>query len=197
MVGLAISVVVAGSLTGAFCDASTAVQAFEKQEPGEHATARAYEEPLPAVTRLATMELKVLDDATGRPISGVEVIVPNSVEGKRYTLRADVGGILKFDYVYVGNKPVLGLELRKEGYVPLRYECGAEGLPETLRDGLTFRLRHGITMGGIVVDEAYHSVNGATVVMTVGKYGAGKRDANPKGNEENIDIVSQTGRDGR
>jgi hypothetical protein len=52
-------------------------------------------------------------------------------------------------------------------------------------------------MGGIVVHAADRPVEGVTVVMTVRKYGPGKRTANPTGYEIYYQIPSRTGPDGR
>ena len=52
-------------------------------------------------------------------------------------------------------------------------------------------------MGGIVVGAADQPVEGVTVVMTVGKYGPGKRPKNPVGYEMYYEVPSRTGPDGR
>ncbi len=195
--GMTTAIGVGGRLAGAVGDAPRAAQAAGKRQPGEPELVRAYDLPLPMVARLATAELKVLDDATGRPIDGVTVIVYNYLDGKKYTPRTDSGGRLRLEYPHVGDRPVLNIELRKEGYVPLRYGWGQEDGADPPRDVLTFKLRRGITMGGIVVHADDLPVEGVTVVTTVKKYGPGKRAANPTGDEIYYEVPSRTGRDGR
>lgn len=195
--GMTTAIGVGGRLAGNIGDAPRAAQAAGERQPDEPVLVRAYERPLPEVARLATAELKVVDDATGQPIGGVEVIMYNYVDGKRYTPRTDAGGRLRFEYPYVGDRPVLNIELRKDGYIPLRYGWGQEEGEEPPGDGLTFKLRRGITMGGIVVHADDQPVEGVTVVATVKKYGPGKRAANPTGLEIYYEVPSRTGRNGR
>ena len=52
-------------------------------------------------------------------------------------------------------------------------------------------------MGGVVVYAADRPVEGVTVVMTVSKYGPGKRPKNPIGYEMYYEVPSKTGPDGR
>ena len=44
----------------------------------------------------------------------------NYVDLQDYSIRRNPSGRLRFQYPYVGAKPHLGVELRKNGYVPLR-----------------------------------------------------------------------------
>lgn len=186
-----------GGLAGGAGDPPKAAQVAGKRGPGEPVRARAYDLPLPVVARLAIADLKVIDDATGQPIGGVEVMVFNSVDGRTYTPRTDERGRLRLEYPYIGVRPFLNMELRKEGFVPLRYSRGHEGGPDVPRGELGFRLRRGTTMGGIVVHADDQPIEGAIVVMTVKKYGAGKRTPNPTGEEFYYEVPSRTGRDGR
>ena len=50
-----------------------------------------------------------------------------------------------------------------------------------LPEAWTFRLRHGTTMGGIVVAAAEQPVEGATVLMSVTSFGRGVRPVNSTG----------------
>ena len=89
------------------------------------------------------------------------------------------------------------IELRKNGYVPLRYSWGDDVRPDPPADVLTFRLRRGMTMGGIVVGVADRPVEGVTVVMTVSRYGPGKRPKNAVGDGYYYEVPSRTGPDGK
>jgi hypothetical protein len=161
------------------------------------APVHAYDQPVPDFARFHTATIDVLDDETGKPLAGVSVRLFNLVDRRFHEFPTDPQGRLAFTYPYTGDRPYLNLELRKQGYVPLRQGWGFQGEPEAPKDVLTLRLRRGTTMGGIVVHAAERPVEGVTVVMTVTEYGPGKRAANPTGHEIYYEVPSRTGSDGR
>ncbi len=65
------------------------------------------------------------------------------------------------------------------------------------REPISFKLRRGTTIGGIVVHADDQPVEGVTVVLTVTKSGPGKRAANPTGDEACYEVPATTGPDGR
>ncbi len=170
--------------------------ARQEAPPADAEIFRAYDRPAPAPARFHTVDLTVLDDETGRPLGDVEIRIVNSVDARFHTSRTDAQGRLRFEYPSVRGQFSVNIELRKDGYVPLRSWWGSEdgAKPPNQR---TFRLRRGTTMGGIVVAAADRPIEGATVVMTVVKLGPGKRPDNPTGQEIYWEIPSRTGRDGR
>jgi beta-lactamase regulating signal transducer with metallopeptidase domain len=161
------------------------------------ALVRAYDVPVPVSAKFHTATLIVLDDETDKPLAGVDVMLLNYVDLKYHTFPTDSNGRLRFEYPYNGAKPVLNLEVRKNGCVPVRHAWGFDDGPDQPADAVTIRLRRGTTMGGIVVYAADQPVEGVTVVMTVSKYGPGKRPNNPVGYEMYYEIPSRTGPDGR
>jgi hypothetical protein len=173
--------------------AAQADGAVEKDAP-----VRAYRHPLKAAAKFHTITLTVLDDETGKPLSGAEATVLNYVELLDYRFRTDSAGRLRFEYPYIGSPRMLNVEVRKNGYVPVRAGAYREDDPDRKpRDEITIRLRRGTTMGGIVVYAGDRPVEGVTVVMTVNKYGPGKRPENPTGHEIYYEVPTKTGPDGR
>jgi hypothetical protein len=168
----------------------------EQQAADADAAVRAYDQPLPASASLRAGTVTVLDDETSGPLGDVEVQVVNYVDGNRHIFRTDSRGRLRFDYPVLHSDPVGNIEVRKNGYVPLRYTWGHDGGPKA-PDDVTLRLRRGITMGGVIVAAADRPVEGVTVVMTVAKCGPTSRSANPTGYEIYHEIPSRTGPDGR
>jgi hypothetical protein len=112
-----------------------------EQEP----LARAHGQDVPSSARFHTVMLTVLDDGTNQPLSDTEVIVLNYVDLKDYPFKTDARGRLRFTYPYVGGTPLLNIELRKNGYVPLRRGWGFKNDPEKPVDALAIRLRRGTT----------------------------------------------------
>jgi beta-lactamase regulating signal transducer with metallopeptidase domain len=165
--------------------------------PANGLPVRAYNQPVPNSAKYHTVTLTLLDDETNKPLADAEVIVLNYVDLRDYTFPTDSSGRLRFEYPYIGAKPQLNIELRKNGYVPVRHAWGFENEMYHATDALTVRLRRGTTMGGIVVYVGDQPVEGVTVVMTVSKYGAGKRPENPTGHEIYFEVPSTTGPDGR
>ena len=161
------------------------------------ALVRAYDVPVPVSAKFHTATLIVLDDETNKPLAGVDVMLLNYVDLRYHTFPTDPSGRLRFEYPYTGAKPMLSLEVRKNGYVPVRHAWGFDDGSDQPTDAVTIRLRRGTTMGGIVVYAADQPVEGVTVVMTVSKYGPGKRPKNPVGYEMYYEIPSRTGPDGR
>jgi hypothetical protein len=160
-------------------------------------TLRAYDQPVPNSAKFHTVTVTVLDDETTKPVADAQIIVINYVDLKERSFLTGASGRLRFEYPYVGTKPQLSVELRKDGYVPLRQGWVSENDPRKPVDALTIRLRRGTTMGGIVVYKNDQPVEDVMVVMTVSKYGPGKRPANPTGHEIYYEVPSRTGRDGR
>jgi len=157
---------------------------------------RAYDLPIPDSAKLHTVTLTVLDDETSKPLLGVEAEILNYVDLEYKNYFTDKNGRLRFEYPWIG-KPELSIELRKNGYVPLRHSWADGEGAEPVVDELTMKLRRGTTMGGIVVYAQDQPVQGVTVVMTVNKYGRDKRPGNPTGHEIYFEIPSRTGPDGR
>jgi hypothetical protein len=160
------------------------------------APVRAYGPPAPTTATLHTATLAVLDDETGRPLADVEVRIQNDVDWGTHVFQTNAGGQLRFEHPFLHAEPTISFEVRRDGYVPLGQGWGYNGRP-TRPETVTFRLRRGITMGGIVVSEAGRPVEGATVRMTVTRYGPNARPVNPTGNEYYNDVPSRTGPDGR
>jgi hypothetical protein len=157
---------------------------------------RAYDRSLPRSTLFRTIVLTVLDHETSRPLADAVVRVKNDIDFRTYAFRTDRRGCLLLEYPSLRGEPVLSIEVRKDGYVPLGRSWvgdGKSGPPEAW----TFRLRRGTTMGGIVVAAAERPVEGATVLMTVQRYGPGERPANSTGSEYFLRIPLRTGPDGR
>jgi hypothetical protein len=165
--------------------------------PDDAPPVRAYNQPVPNSAKFHTVNLTVLDDATNKPLADADVLVLNDVDLKYYTFPTGPSGRLRFQYPYVGAKPQVSLELRKNGYVPLRRGLGFDNDPNGPVDAIVIRLRRGTTMGGIVVYKSDQPVEAVTVVMTVQGYGPGKRPENPTGHEIYYEVPSRTGPDGR
>jgi hypothetical protein len=165
--------------------------------PAEDATVRAYYSTVPDSASFHTGLLTVLDDETGQPLSGVEVRILNYVDASRFhVFPTDSRGHLRFEYPWIGAGPAGHIEVRKNGYVPVRYEWWPDGGPKP-PDALNLRLRRGTTMGGIVVAEADRPVEGVTVLVTVTRYGPGIRVPIATGHESYYEVPSRTGPDGR
>ncbi len=164
--------------------------------PADDAAVRAYDQPVPVRGHFHIVSLTVLDDATNRPLPDAEIRILNYVDSNDHVFRTDPHGRLRFECLSDRLEPAGHIEVRKDGYVPLRYAWGFDtGPPKP--DSLRLRLRRGTTMGGKVVAAANRPVEGVTVVMTVGKYGVGKRADNPTGYESFFEIPMRTGPDGR
>ncbi len=157
---------------------------------------RAYDQPARAAAKFYTIRLTAVNDDTNQPLSDVEVRIVNQVDGSRHLFRTDSRGRLQFECPSIRDQAAGNIEVRKDGYVPLRYGWGFEGGPKAPGE-LTLKLRRGITMGGIVVAAADRPVEGVTVVMTVTRYGPAKRSPNPTGLETYYEVPSRTGPDGR
>ena len=110
----------------------------------------------------------MLDDETNQLLANTEVIVLNYGDLNDYPFKTNSHGRLIFEYPYVGAKPMLQFELRKNGYVPLRHAWGPAPGSSPVVDALAIRLRRGTTMGGI--DEQGHPIEGAEVVDSTGGF---------------------------
>src|SRR5262249_33488643 len=122
---------------------------------------RAYDQPLPGPAKLHTVELSVLDDADGTPLVDADVTVHNQLDLGSHVRRTDPRGRVRFVYPSLHDEAAARVEVRKAGYVPLGYAWGTDDGPWAPRV-LPLRLRRGVTMGGIVVDESGRPVSGAT-----------------------------------
>jgi beta-lactamase regulating signal transducer with metallopeptidase domain len=162
----------------------------------EGGTVRAYDSSIPKSAVFRTVTLTVLDDENSQPLADVEVQILNYIDYQDHWFRTDSRGELKFEYPTLHDNPMGNIEVRKNGYVPLRYGWGWAD-PALPPEALTLRLRHGITMGGIVVAAVDRPVADVTVVMTVGVGKRGARPANPTGTEIFYEIPLKTGPDGR
>ena len=159
-------------------------------------SARAYDRAVPRSAEFRTIVLTVLDDETSRPLIDAEVRIKNHIDFRTHAFRTGPRGRLLLEYPSLHGEPLLSIEVRKDGYVPLGRGWGFDGSPGP-PEAWTFRLRRGTTMGGIVVAAAERPVEGATVLMTVTSYGPGARPANSTGSEYYHEIPSRTGPDGR
>jgi hypothetical protein len=168
----------------------------QEPPPGADGTVRAYDASLPKSAVFRAVTLTVLDDETARPLADVEVQILNHIDYQDHVFRTDSRGRLRFEYPTLHGNPMGNIELRKNGYVPLRYPWGSVEVPEP-PEALTLRLRRGTTMGGIVVAAADRPVEGVTVVMTVNRYNPSNRPANPTGHEIFYEVPLRTGPDGR
>jgi 5-hydroxyisourate hydrolase-like protein (transthyretin family) len=162
----------------------------------EETPVRAYDQPAPESAGFRTGLLTVLDDETGRPLADAMVRILHYVDTSFHVFPTDSRGRLRFDYAWLGERPSGHIEVRRNGYVPVRYAWGAEGGPSP-PDALTLRIRRGLTIGGIVVAAADRPVEGVTVVATVTRYGPGRRAPLPDGQEMYYEVPSRTGPDGR
>ncbi len=165
------------------------------RSPIDGESARAYDRTVPRTAEFRTVALTVLDDGTSQPLADAEVRVGNHIDFRTHAFRTDSRGRLLVEYPSLRGEPVLSIEVRKDGYVPIGQGWGfadGSGPPEAW----TFRLRRGTTMGGIVVAAAERPVEGVTVLMTVTRFGPGERPANATG-FESYSIPSRTGPDGR
>ncbi len=124
------------------------------RSPTEEELARAYDPAVvPRVAERGSVELTVVDDETSRAIADADVRISNQVDFRTHVFRTGPRGRLRLEYPSLHGKPLLSVEVRKDGYVPVGQGWGFEGSPGP-PESCTFRLRRGTTMGGIVVAEA-------------------------------------------
>jgi hypothetical protein len=166
------------------------------RSPVDGELVRAFDRSTPRLAEFRTVALTVLDDGTSRPLADAEVRVANQIDHRTYAFRTDSRGRLRLEYPSMHGAPLLGIEVRKDGYVSLVWGWGFDGSPDP-PEAWTFRLRRGTTMGGIVVAAAERPVEGAIVLLTVTRFGPGERPANATGSESYYRIPSRTGPDGR
>jgi hypothetical protein len=169
---------------------------FQETPKVNDAPVRAYEQPTLRSATLHRVTLTVLDDETSRPLDGVEVRISHDVDWRTRIFRTDSHGRLVFEYPSLPGEFTVSLAVRKDGYVPLARGWGYEGASRP-PNAVTYRLRRGITMGGLVVDEAGQSIEGAIVLMSLLGGGRETRPANPTGFEFYQQIPTRTGPDGR
>src|SRR5262249_49631669 len=143
-----------------------------------------------------TVTLTVLDEETGQPVADAEVRIRNEVDRRTHVFRTDSRGRLRFECASKRGEPMGAVEVRKNGYVPLGEGWGY-GDGQDPPEALTLRLCRGTAMGGLVVYEADRPIEGITVVMTVTRYGPGRRSPNPTGIEFYNEIPLRAGPDGR
>ena len=120
----------------------------------------------PVVTNGPAMKVTVLDDATGLPLENVEVFAPNEASffGRQENAPrwlTDKNGVAT---IRLGESPSnsvwqmtwFTLSARKEGYAPSgrSWSNGSKDVRPGLPKEITLRLKHGTTVGGVVVDEA-------------------------------------------
>jgi hypothetical protein len=164
--------------------------------PIDGESARAIDRAVLRSAERRTIVLTVLDDETGWPLTPAVVKVNNHIDFQTHVFRTGPLGRLLLEYPSMHHEPMLSVEVRKDGYVPLGQGWGLNGRPGP-PEAWTFRLRHGTTMGGIVVAAAERPVEGVTVLMTVTSDGPGARPGNSTGTEFYQGIPSRTGPDGR
>ncbi|MGC8639784.1 MAG: M56 family metallopeptidase, partial [Isosphaeraceae bacterium] len=165
-------------------------------DPAQPKVKLAYDRPLPDSVKRSLVEITVVDAATRAPIGLAEVRVTNYVDLRTHRFPTGREGKLRVAYPY-SNQPMLALEVRKEGYIPQRASWGFEKKKVDPPRQLTIALRHGVEIGGRVVDEASQPIIGATVVVSVERYGPGDRLKGPLGYEILYEVPFQTDRDGR
>jgi RNA polymerase sigma factor (sigma-70 family) len=168
----------------------------ESVRPTETPFQRAYDPPLPPTARLRPFSLTVVDDATGSPVTGALVKVFDSIQAKSHEFRTDAQGRLRIEYPTVDGWGFPPIEVRQDGYVPLRDKTSSEidpGMPESL----VMRLRGGASIGGLVVDEAGVPVTGATVLVSASGYSEPRRPENRSGTEVVFEVPTETDPRGR
>ena len=124
-------------------------------------SAHAFDLATPRSAERRTIVLTVLDDETSRPLTDADVRVNNHIDFRTHAFRTDPSGRLLLEYPSLHGEPILSVEVRKDGYVPIGRGWGFDGSPGP-PEAWTFRLRRGTTMGGIVVAAAERPVEGAT-----------------------------------
>lgn len=157
---------------------------------------RAFQGEAPDSAKWHVAGVEVLDDETGKPIEGAQARILEFLGLRFYDFKTDPAGKLQFEYPDPDGSGA-GLEIRKPGYVPQRSSLG--GASKRPADAtLTFRLRKGITIGGIIVDEADQPVADATVVLTVSGYHEPRtRPELSDSTEITYQVPLTTGSDGR
>jgi hypothetical protein len=164
-------------------------------EPPRKGANFAYEHPLPDSMRRAIVDVTVVDAESRAPVVGAEVQILNYVDLKFHPLATDEHGRVRVVYPFADD-PQLSIEVRKEGYIPQRAGWFDRKKEEPPRE-LTIALRHGVTIGGLVTDEAGHPIEGVTVVATVDEHASGDRLTDPLGYEIFYEVPFRTGPDGR
>ena len=131
--------------------------------------------PRPLVTNGPTMKVTVLDDATGQPLENAEVFAPNEAaffSGRENAPRwlTDQSGTAM---IRLGESPSNSLgqmtwftiSVRREGYAlsGMSWSDGSKDVRPSIPKEITLRLKHGTTIGGVVVDEAGVAQSGIQV----------------------------------
>lgn len=115
----------------------------------------------------ARLTLRLLDDATGKPIRGVKLTITADAEVTRLLASPGADGLAPLPLP----QPLpatLMIELDKRGYVPLAAEWKvSEGQHPPLGATLTARMPKATTIGGIIVNEQDRPISGATVTVYV------------------------------
>ena len=117
----------------------------------------------PVVTNGPTMKLTVLDDATGAPLGGAEVLAPNQSAfwGGRENAPRWVTDKSGTAVIHLGEcqpdqrLPWYTLSVRRHGYGPVGMSWSTEtnDVRPDMPKEITVRLKPGRTIGGLVVDE--------------------------------------------
>jgi beta-lactamase regulating signal transducer with metallopeptidase domain/thiol-disulfide isomerase/thioredoxin len=150
-------------------------------------TPEAAPEPRPVVTDGAAMKVTVLDDETGKPLAGAEVLAPNEAAfftGEENSPHWFTGpeGVAT---IRLG-KPSTGrlqkqtwftLSARHENYSPRGFSWSDtdEDVRTQLPAEVTVRLPHGVSAGGVVRDAAGNPVEGVRVRVFGTDYWQGLR----------------------
>ncbi len=111
--------------------------------------------------------LRLLDDATGKPIRGVKLTITADAEVTRLLASPGKDGLVPLTLPQPLPQTLM-IELDKRGYVPLAAEWKvSEGQHPPLGATLTARMPKATTIGGIIVDEQDQPISGATVTVYV------------------------------
>jgi beta-lactamase regulating signal transducer with metallopeptidase domain len=122
--------------------------------------------PRPTVTNGPVMNVLVLDDATGQPLAGAEVLAPNqsAFQGGRENAPrwlTEPSGTARIHLGESSSNTIwhlswFTLSVRKPGYASsgMSWSAGNGDVRPGLPGDITLRLKRGTTAGGVVVDEA-------------------------------------------
>ncbi|WP_435008837.1 sigma-70 family RNA polymerase sigma factor [Tundrisphaera lichenicola] len=166
--GIFLGTVAASAVGIARLDSEAPVIDEPTAAPAQPKTEWAFEGPLPPAARRHTVDLQVLDDATGRAIPDAQTLVNEYVNLGVHEFRTDAEGRLRVEYPEIDGMGA-NIEVRKAGYVPQRHGLGTDS-GNSLDASIEIRLRTAREVGGTVVDEEGRPIAGATVVVTVSDY---------------------------
>lgn len=146
----------------------------------------------PAVTNGPTLKVTVLDAETGEPVSKAEVLAPNqsgiwgTSENAPHWFTGTNGTVI----VHLGELPDdplqqihwFSMSVRHSDYAPRGFSWLGKNNDARLgiKDDLTVRLKRGVAVGGMVIDEAGKPLPGIHVHLHGSAYWAGSRQEYPE-----------------